>query len=111
MYTKSLEVKRNRYNAPYVVAIVTTLLKCTTCPGPVPLLTLAAISAVSRFTQYLPTCLVVIIFRRKMGRQSPFLHNSWWLLLIPVIAIGTSLWIAGKSSTNQLLWGPGWCGT
>ena len=79
--------KRNRYNAPYVAAIV---------------------SAVSRFTQYLPTCLAVIIFRRKWADKT----RSYTIpggYLIPVIAIGTSLWMLAQAQTNQLLWGLGGC--
>ena len=86
--------KSNRYNAPYVAAIVTA--------------TLAAISAVSRFTQYLPTCLAVIIFRRKWADKA----RSYTIpggYLIPVIAIGTSLWMLAQAQTNQLLWGLGGC--
>ncbi|MDU2570090.1 MAG: APC family permease [Veillonella sp.] len=70
--------------------------------------TLAAISAVSRFTQYLPTCLAVIIFRRKWADKA----RSYTIpggYLIPVIAIGTSLWMLAQAQTNQLLWGLGGC--
>ena len=99
--------KRNRYNAPYVAAIVTAIASVLLAWSG-SFTTLAAISAVSRFTQYLPTCLAVIIFRRKWADKT----RSYTIpggYLIPVIAIGTSLWMLAQAQTNQLLWGLGGC--
>lgn len=99
--------KRNRYNAPYVAAIVTAIASVLLAWSG-SFTTLAAISAVSRFTQYLPTCLAVIIFRRKWADKA----RSYTIpggYLIPVIAIGTSLWMLAQAQTNQLLWGLGGC--
>ena len=99
--------KRNRYNAPYVAAIVTAIASVLLAWSG-SFTTLAAISAVSRFTQYLPTCLAVIIFRRKWADKA----RSYTIpggYLIPVIAIGTSLWTLAQAQTNQLLWGLGGC--
>ena len=99
--------KRNRYNAPYVAAIVTAIASVLLAWSG-SFTTLAAISAVSRFTQYLPTCLAVIIFRRKWADKA----GSYTIpggYLIPVIAIGTSLWMLAQAQTNQLLWGLGGC--
>lgn len=99
--------KRNHYNAPYVAAIVTAIASVLLAWSG-SFTTLAAISAVSRFTQYLPTCLAVIIFRRKWADKT----RSYTIpggYLIPVIAIGTSLWMLAQAQTNQLLWGLGGC--
>ena len=99
--------KHNRYNAPYVAAIVTAIASVLLAWSG-SFTTLAAISAVSRFTQYLPTCLAVIIFRRKWADKA----RSYTIpggYLIPVIAIGTSLWMLAQAQTNQLLWGLGGC--
>jgi len=99
--------KRNRYNAPYVAAIVTAIASVLLAWSG-SFTTLAAISAVSRFTQYLPTCLAVIIFRRKWADKA----RSYTIpggYLIPVIAIATSLWMLAQAQTNQLLWGLGGC--
>ena len=99
--------KRNRYNTPYVAAIVTAIASVLLAWSG-SFTTLAAISAVSRFTQYLPTCLAVIIFRRKWADKA----RSYTIpggYLIPVIAIGTSLWMLAQAQTNQLLWGLGGC--
>ena len=99
--------KRNHYNAPYVAAIVTAIASVLLAWSG-SFTTLAAISAVSRFTQYLPTCLAVIIFRRKWADKA----RSYTIpggYLIPVIAIGTSLWMLAQAQTNQLLWVLGGC--
>ena len=99
--------KRNRYNSPYIAAIVTAIASVLLAWSG-SFTTLAAISAVSRFTQYLPTCLAVIIFRRKWADKA----RSYTIpggYLIPVIAIGTSLWMLAQAQTNQLLWGLGGC--
>lgn len=99
--------KRNCYNAPYIAAIVTAIASVLLAWSG-SFTTLAAISAVSRFTQYLPTCLAVIIFRRKWADKA----RSYTIpggYLIPVIAIGTSLWMLAQAQTNQLLWGLGGC--
>ena len=103
----SASAKRNRYNAPYVAAIVTAIASVLLAWSG-SFTTLAAISAISRFTQYLPTCLAVIIFRRKWADKA----RSYTIpggYLIPVIAIGTSLWMLAQAQTNQLLWGLGGC--
>ena len=70
--------KRNRYNAPYVAAIVTAIASVLLAWSG-SFTTLAAISAVSRFTQYLPTCLAVISSVVNGRRQSSILYNPWWL--------------------------------
>lgn len=80
--------KRNRYNAPYVAAIVTAIASVLLAWSG-SFTTLAAISAVSRFTQYLPTCLAVIIFRRKWADK----ERSYTIpggYTVPIIAIATS---------------------
>ena len=99
--------KRNRYNAPYVAAIVTAIASVLLAWSG-SFTTLAAISAVSRFTQYLPTCLAVIIFRRKWADK----ERSYTIpggYTVPIIAIATSLWMLSQAQTNQLLWGLGGC--
>ncbi|MDU3878244.1 MAG: APC family permease [Veillonella sp.] len=106
-YAPRVATSRNRYNAPYVAAIVTAIASVLLAWSG-SFTTLAAISAVSRFTQYLPTCLAVIIFRRKWADKT----RSYTIpggYLIPVIAIGTSLWMLAQAQTNQLLWGLGGC--
>ena len=94
-----------RFGTPYLAIIITVLLAI-----PVALsgsfVKLAAISVVSRFAQYLPTCLAVIVLRRKR----PDLQGSFQVpfgYLIPVVASLISLWLLSKASPEQLYWGLG----
>ncbi len=67
---------------------------------------LAAISVVSRFAQYVPTCLAVIVLRKKR----PDLEGFFRLPLVPFIpiaAVVVSIWLVSKASTEQILWGLG----
>lgn len=99
--------KRNKNNVPYVAAIVTAIGSLALAWSG-SFTTLAAISAVSRFTQYLPTCIAVIVFRRKWAHK----ERSYTIpggYVIPIIAIGTSLWILAQAQVSQLLWGLGGC--
>lgn len=98
--------KRNRNNAPYWAIIATVLVTL-----PIALsgsfATLASISVVSRFAQYLPTCLAVIGFRRKM----PNAKRSFKLpfgITIPLIAVGVSIWLLTQISLKELIYG--FCG-
>lgn len=95
----------NRFGSPHVSILVTVLLAI-----PVALsgsfLQLAAISMVSRFAQYLPTCLAVLVLRRRRpelprGFRIPFGP------VIPLAASGICLWLLGKATRPQLLWGLG----
>jgi amino acid transporter len=66
---------------------------------------LAAISMVSRFAQYLPTCLAVMVLRRRtdlpQGFKVPFGP------VIPIIATVICVWLLSKATQPQLLWGLG----
>lgn len=67
---------------------------------------LAAISVVSRFAQYVPTCLSVIVLRRKR----PDLISTFRVPfgpLIPVVAVITSFWLLSQASHEKILWGLG----
>jgi len=94
-----------RFGTPYISIIITVLLTI-----PVALsgsfVQLAAISVVSRFAQYVPTCLAVIILRKKR----PDLIGSFTVPggpLIPIFAIGISVWLLTQANTLQLYWGLG----
>jgi amino acid transporter len=94
----------NRFGAPHWSILVTVLFAI-----PVALsgsfVQLAAISMVSRFAQYLPTCLAVIVLRRRSGRSAGF--RIPFGPVIPVVASGISLWLLSKASKPQLCWGLG----
>ena len=65
---------------------------------------LATISMVSRFAQYLPTCLAVLVLRRRglpAGFRIPFGP------LVPVLAVLICLWLLSRATRPQLVWGLG----
>ena len=97
--------ENSRFGTPYLAIIITVLLAI-----PVALsgsfVKLAAISVVSRFAQYLPTCLAVIVLRRKR----PDLTSSFTVPfgpVIPAVAVVVSVWLLTKASAEQLYWGFG----
>lgn len=99
--------KRTAWNTPYVASIVTAVLSIAVAwSGSFTFL--AAISAVSRFTQYLPTCIAVIIFRKKWA-DKPRPYKIPFGLTIPVIAVFISLWMLAQAKQEQLIWGFGGC--
>jgi amino acid transporter len=97
--------KRTSWNTPYVASVVTAVFSILLAWSG-SFATLAAISAVSRFTQYLPTCLSVIIFRKKWAdKERPYKIPFGYT--IPVLAIVVSLWMLAQASSKQLIWGFG----
>jgi len=94
----------NRFGAPYGSVLLTVLAAV-----PVALsgsfIQLAAISMVSRFAQYLPACLAVLVLRRRkdlpQGFRIPFGP------LVPVAATLICLWLLSKATHAQLVWGLG----
>ncbi|WP_035289436.1 APC family permease [Clostridium sp. KNHs214] len=97
--------KQSKKGTPYVAIIITVALAI-----PIALsgsfTKLAAISVVSRFAQYVPTCLAVIVLRKKR----PELQSSFRVPfgpVIPMIAIVVSGWLLVQSSMEKILWGLG----
>lgn len=97
--------KYNKKGTPYIAIIATVALTI-----PVALsgsfTKLAAISVVSRFAQYVPTCLAVLVLRKKR----PDLKSSFKIPLgpvVPILAICVSIWLLFQSSTEKILWGLG----
>jgi amino acid transporter len=67
---------------------------------------LAAISVVSRFAQYIPTALAVLILRKKR----PDLAGTFTIPfgpVIPVFSIAVSVWLLTKADPTKLSWGLG----
>lgn len=96
---------KNRFGVPHNAIIISALLGLLVAVSG-SFNTLVQISAVSRFAQYIPSCLAVLIFRktmknRKSGFKTPFGG------LIPVIAITISLWLLAQTSISNLIWGFG----
>ncbi|MFD3157778.1 APC family permease [Haloimpatiens sp. FM7330] len=97
--------KQSKAGTPYVAIIITVALAI-----PIALsgsfTKLAAISVVSRFAQYVPTCLAVIVLRKKR----PELKSSFTVPfgpVIPIIAVVVSGWLLYQSSMEKILWGLG----
>lgn len=97
--------KRNSKDVPYVAVIISVVLTAlVTLTGS--FTTLAAISVVSRFAQYIPTCLAVPVMRKK----APDMERGFTLPLgpvIPIIAIVVSLWLLSQSDLKKIIFGLG----
>ncbi|AKA68652.1 amino acid permease-associated region [Clostridium scatologenes] len=95
--------KKSKAGTPYIASIVTAVLTI-----PIALsgsfTQLAAISAISRFTQYIPTCLAVIIFRKK-GMKSTF--KVPFGPVLPIVSVGVSCWLLTQATKVQVTWGLG----
>ena len=97
--------KRNKKDAPYV-AIIVTVVFAVVLSWTGSFEKLAAISVVSRFAQYLPTCLAVLVFRSKR----PDMARTFSVPLgpvIPVLAVVVSIWLITQSSLEKVFWGLG----
>lgn len=96
---------RNRQGVPAVAMLVSFLIAYPLAISGT-FQTLAAISVVSRFAQYIPTILAVLIFRRR----KPQTANQFRIPLgpvLPVLAVVVSLWLLSKASVFQLVMGLG----
>ena len=68
--------------------------------------TLAAISVVARFAQYIPTCLAVMVFRKTM-KDAPRSFKLPFGNTIPILAILISIVFCTQVSLQQLAIGLG----
>lgn len=96
--------KRSKFDTPYIAIIITVLLAI-----PIALsgsfTQLAAISAISRFAQYIPTCLSVIVFRRRNNLKSTF--RIPFGPVLPILSVVVSLWLLTQATKQQIIWGLG----
>lgn len=95
--------KLSKRNVPYIGIIVSGLIAI-----PIALsgsfTELVVISAVSRFAQYLPTCLSILVLRKKDYKGTfkiPFGP------IVPIIAVIVSIWLLLQSSLKDIIWGLG----
>ncbi|ALB28792.1 APC family permease [Companilactobacillus heilongjiangensis] len=96
---------KNRFGVPHNAIIISALLGLLVAVSG-SFNTLVQISAVSRFAQYIPSCLAVLVFRKTMkNRKSGFKIPFGWF--IPVLAITVSLWLLAQTSISNLIWGFG----
>ncbi len=97
--------KYSRFGTPYV-AIAFSAIAAILIAISGSFTQLAAISVVSRFTQYLPTCLAVIVLRRK----NPSEHSSLRIPfgpVIPLLSVAVSVWLLIQSEPQKILMGLG----
>ena len=96
-------MKKGRRNTPYVAILLTAALTI-----PVALsgsfVQLAVISVISRFAQYIPTCLSVIIFRRR-GMKSTFRIPFGYA--IPILSTVVAGWLLFHADKMKLAMGLG----
>ncbi len=95
----------SKYGTPYVAiafsAILTIFIALSGS-----FTQLAAISVVSRFTQYLPTCLAVIVLRKKNPTEKSSLRLPFGPV-IPLISVIVSVWLLVQSDLEKILIGLG----
>ena len=97
--------KCNRRKVPYVAVFITGMLAVLlTLTGS--FTELAAISVISRFSQYIPTCLAVIALRKKSdGKKDGYRVPLGYTF--PVIAILASIWLIFHTEVYKLIAGLG----
>ena len=87
--------KKNNAGTPYIAIIITVVLA-------IPMVLsgsftqLAAISVISRFAQYIPTCLSVLVFRKRQEMQSTF--RIPFGPVLPILSVVVSLWLLTSSN-------------
>ncbi|AKA68650.1 MULTISPECIES: APC family permease [Clostridium] len=96
--------KKNKAGTPYIAIIITVVLA-------IPMVLsgsftqLASISVISRFAQYIPTCLSVLVFRRRKGMESTF--KIPFGPVLPILSVIVSLWLLTQATQVQIMWGLG----
>ena len=102
-FLNSIIKKRDKKDVPFVSVIVSGILTALIC------LTgsfgkLLAISVVSRFAQYIPTCLSIIVFRRR-GMKGTFRIPFGYT--VPILAVIVSLYLLWNSDVQKIMFGLG----
>ena len=95
----------SRFGTPYVAILFATIVGIFIALSG-SFTTLAAISVVSRFAQYVPTCLAVLMLRHKHPDQPSSLQIPFGPV-IPMIAVAVSLWLLVQADLQKILIGLG----
>lgn len=66
---------------------------------------LAILGVVARFVQYIPTCLAVIVLRRRDGADRPKSFRVPFGPVIPLLAVVLCLWLLWNTESSKLIWG------
>ena len=98
-------LRYNRFHTPYVAILFATLVGILIALSG-SFTTLAAISVVSRFAQYVPTCLAILVLRRRDPEHPSTLPVPFGPV-IPVIAVLVSLWLLVQADLHKILFGLG----
>ena len=97
--------KNGKYGTPTIAILITVILTLLVALSG-SFVKLAAISVISRFVQYLPTCLAIPVLRKKR----PDLVRTFKVPLgpvIPIFAIIVSCWLVYNSDIEKILIGLG----
>ena len=95
----------NRFHTPYVAILFATIVGILIALSG-SFTTLAAISVVSRFAQYVPTCLAILVLRKRDPEHPSTLPVPFGPV-IPVIAVLVSLWLLVQADLHKILFGLG----
>lgn len=96
--------KESKYGTPgYAILITVVLALVLAWSGS--FATLAAISVISRFAQYLPTCIAIIVLRKRENLQTTF--KVPFGPAIAILAVAVSLWMLSKASLYKIGFGLG----
>lgn len=97
--------KCNKKNVPYISIIITGILAILlTLTGS--FTELAAISVISRFSQYIPTCMAVIILRKRNPTyRAPY--RVPFGAFFPLVAVVASVWLLVHADSSKLIAGLG----
>lgn len=95
----------SRFGTPYVAILFATIIGILIALSG-SFTTLAAISVVSRFAQYVPTCLAVLMLRHKYPDQPSSLQIPFGPV-IPAIAVAVSIWLLVQAEPQKILIGLG----
>ena len=91
--------KTNKYGAPYV-AIIISLICCIPLVLTGSFEQLAVMSVIARFAQYIPTCLSVIVLRKRTDVKASF--KIPFGPVIPMVAILGSLWLLQQAWAEDI---------
>lgn len=95
----------NRFHTPYVAIFFATVVGILIALSG-SFTTLAAISVVSRFAQYVPTCLAILVLRKR-DHEHPSTLPVPFGPVIPVVAVLVSIWLLVQADLHKILFGLG----
>lgn len=63
---------------------------------------LAVLGVIARFLQYIPTCLAVLVLRKRSGRAGFTLPGG---PVLPLVTIALCVWLMANAAPERLMWG------